>query len=233
MTILWSLIYILVVVQVSNLCTTIFLHRSLAHRSLRLRPATAFLMELWIWLHSGIVSREWVAVHRKHHAFSDREGDPHSPKLEGWVKVLFANAWLYRREARNPDTVERYTRDLPRTRRERYWMRHGSVGLLSGMTLAVLLLGPVPGILSFVVQGVVYIFLNSMVNSVCHSKGYRNYDNGATNLRWVAWITAGEGLHNNHHQFPASAKLSEKRWEFDPAWPVIRLLRFLRLAETR
>lgn len=233
MTVVWMILYILVVVQISNLCTTILLHRSLAHRSVRLKPVVAFLMELWLWLHAGIYSREWVAVHRKHHAFSDVEGDPHSPKLEGLLKVLFANAYLYRREARNPETVQRYTRDMPQTLPERWLFRRGTLGVLIGVVAAMLMLGWVVGPVAYIIQGSLYILLNGMINSICHQIGYRNFDNEATNLRWIAWLTAGEGLHNNHHHAPASPKLSSRRSEIDPAWLVIQLLRFLRLAEVR
>lgn len=232
-TVVWMIVYVLVVVQISNLCTTILLHRSLAHKSIRLKPLVAFFMEGWLWLHAGIHSREWVAVHRKHHAFSDVEGDPHSPKLEGLLKVLFANAFLYRKEASKPETLERYTRDLPYTWSERFIFRRGTIGVLIGVLAAMLLLGWVAGLIAFIVQAVTYILLNGMINSICHQIGYRNFDNEATNLRWIAWLTAGEGLHNNHHHAPASPKLSARRSEIDPAWLVIQILRVLRLAEVR
>lgn len=227
------LVYMAVIVQVSNLCTTVCLHRSLTHRALKLNPVVSGAMEIWLWLHTGINPREWVAVHRKHHAFSDIDGDPHSPKLEGLWKILVANAYLYKKEAANPETLERYTRDMPVTWMERYVVRHGYKGLFAGLAIAVVLVGPIAGPIAFVLQALIYVFLNGIINGVCHVIGYRNFDNGATNLRWVAWITAGEGLHNNHHQYPSSAKLSLRRSEFDPAWPLIRLLRAFRLAEVR
>lgn len=227
------LIYMVVTIHISNLCTTIYLHRSLAHRALTLNPVVAGLMQIWLWLHTGINPREWVAVHRKHHAFSDEEGDPHSPKLEGLVKILLGNAYLYKKEANNAETIERYTRDIPRSGLEKYVIRHGYKGLFAGLALAVILLGPLAGAVAFVLQAGIYVFLNGIINGVCHVIGYRNFDNGATNLRWVAWITAGEGLHNNHHQYPSSPKLSVRRSEVDPAWPVIAVLKLLRLAQVR
>lgn len=230
-TLLYSIFYVALVVQISNLCTTIYLHRSLAHRSIKLKPLASGFMQIWLWLHSGIHPREWVAVHRKHHAFPDQEGDPHSPHLEGLYKVLLANVYFYRREANNPATISRYTRDMPETWMEKYITRRGTLGLVVGAALAALLLGPLAGVAAFVVQAVVYIFLNSVINSVCHYIGYRNFDNTATNLKMVAWLTAGEGLHNNHHHRPSAVKLSMRRLEFDPAWPVIWMLKTLRLAE--
>ncbi len=230
-TLIFAIVYIVVVVQVSNLCTTIFLHRSLAHRSIKLKPVAAGFMEIWLSLHSGIQPREWVAVHRKHHAFPDQEGDPHSPHVEGLMKVLLGNVYFYKREAKNPATIARYTRDLKVSNLERWVTRHGTAGLIVGIALAALLLGPLAGVIAFVVQGVLYIFLNSVINSVCHYIGYKNFDNTATNIKFVAWLTAGEGLHNNHHHRPSSAKLAMKPLEFDPAWPVIWLLKQFRLAE--
>lgn len=223
----------IVVIQISNLCTTIYLHRSLAHRALSLHPVISGMMQIWLWLHTGIYPREWVAVHRKHHAFSDVEGDPHSPKLEGLFKIVLANAYYYKKETKNPETIERYTRDLPRTWLERNLLGRGNWGVLLGLAIAVLLLGFIAGPIAYVLQGVIYVVLNGIINGVCHVIGYRNFNNEATNLRWVAWLTAGEGLHNNHHEYPSSAKLSVRPSEFDPAWPVIWLLTTFRLAQVR
>ncbi len=218
-----------VVMKISVFCTTIYLHRALAHKSLRLHPMVTNLMHLHLMLFTGILPREWVAVHRKHHHFSDEEGDPHSPYLKGLLNVLFLNAYFYTQEARNKETVAKYTRDyqedlvdkIPSLRR----------GWFVGMLLFILMFGWAWGIGLFIAQGVGYIFLNAMINSICHMIGYRNFDNKATNLQWVALITGGEGLHNNHHQYPSSAKLAQKDHEFDPAWPIIRLLEKVRLAE--
>ena len=233
MTLLFAAIYVAVAVQISNLCTTIYLHRFLAHSGLKLKPVVSVSMQFWLWFHTGIKPRQWVAVHRKHHQFSDEHGDPHSPRLEGLWKVLLANTYLYQKEAGNTETVSRYTRDIAETRMERHVTRHGNIGIVLGVLLAVLLLGPLAGVLAFLVQAALYLILNGMINGACHVLGYRNFDNTATNIRWVALLTAGEGLHNNHHHSPSSAKLSLRRSEIDPAWPVIRLLQFLRLAEAR
>lgn len=228
---LWMMLIAFVVMKISVFCTTIYLHRALAHKSLTLHPVMTNLMHLHLMLFTGIVPREWVAVHRKHHHFSDEEGDPHSPYLRGLLKVLFFNAFYYTQEARTPETVNKYTRDyqndlvdrVPPLRR----------GWFLGMAIFVLMFGWAWGIGLFIAQGIGYIFLNAMINSICHMIGYRNFDNKATNLQWVALITAGEGLHNNHHQYPSSATLALKKNEFDPAWPVIWLMERVGLAEVK
>ena len=233
MTFLYWGIYVAVVTQISNLCTTIYLHRHLSHHALKLHPTVTMTMQFWLWLHTAINPREWVAVHRKHHQFPDEHGDPHSPHLEGLWKVLLTNAYLYHKEASNPETVTQYTKDISTNRIENFMHAHGYLGLGLGILGACVLLGPLAGILAFVLQAALYIFLNGMVNGACHVLGYRNFQNSATNLRWVAWLTAGEGLHNNHHHSPSSAKLSLRASEFDPAWPFIRLLQIFGLAEYR
>ncbi len=225
----WMLFISIVVMQVSVFCTTIYLHRCLSHKGLRLHPVIRNLMHLHLILFTGIIPREWAAVHRKHHHFSDQEGDPHSPYLKGLWHVLFLNAIYYRREANNKDTIEKYTRDYEPALVDK--IPFGPFGALFGMAIFTLAFGWIWGPVLFIAQGWIYIFLNAMINSVCHVIGYRNYGNKATNLQWVALITAGEGLHNNHHQFPASPKLALEKGEFDPAWPVIRLLEMVKLAE--
>lgn len=189
-------------------------------------------MQVWLWLFTGMKARQWAAVHRKHHRFTDIEGDPHSPKLEGLGKILLANALLYRREASNPETLERYTRDIKQNWIQRNILGRGYTGMAVGLTITILLLGVPGGLLAFVVNALLYVFLSGIINGACHVIGYRNFPNPATNLHWAGWLIAGEGYHNNHHEFPASAKFSKRRNEFDPAWPVIWLLVRLRLAKT-
>jgi stearoyl-CoA desaturase (delta-9 desaturase) len=241
-TILWCLLAAFLIAQISNFATTIYLHRTVTHLAIKLHPAVAFLMHLELALATGIVPREWAAVHRKHHRFSDQEGDPHSPYLEGLWKVLFLNVAMYKREIRNPGTIETFTPNWEDDLIDR--IPHvGDLGPAVGMLLLALIfavtfdltwwVGALLGIATWWVNAGIYIFLNAMINSVCHKVGYRNYDNLATNLQWVALITAGEGLHNNHHEFPTSATMKAKRIEIDPAWPVIWTLNKLGLAEFR
>lgn len=229
MSIFWMLLIAAVVVQTSVFATTIYLHRTLSHKGLRLHPIVINAMHLHLSLFTGIVPREWVAVHRKHHHYSDQEGDPHSPYIFGLWKVFFGNALYYRQEANNQETVRKYTRDYELDVIDRIpLIKYGAV---AGLALFTVAFGWVWGPLLFVGQGLTYIFLNASINSVCHMIGYRNFKNKATNIQWVALLTGGEGLHNNHHQFPSAAKLAMRAREFDPAWPVIRLMESLRLAE--
>lgn len=219
-----------VAVQLSTFATSIYLHRGLTHRALAIHPLVAFPFRLQLWVATGIVPKEWVAVHRKHHRFADQEGDPHSPVLKGLWTILLGNVFYYARETRNPDTLRRYAPDVGNDWLDRHLFRHGLLGLLVGLTVFIVLLGPLWGGPAFAVQMGVYVFLNAVINGAGHAVGYRTFENTATNMRGVALVTAGEGLHNNHHAFPTSARFSLRRYEFDPSWPVIRLLSALRLA---
>lgn len=231
MSLLWMLIITLTILQISVLFTTIYLHRYKTHRGLELHPAAALLMHLELGLFTGVVPREWAAVHRKHHHFSDEEGDPHSPLLRGMWTVLFGNFFFYRREAANVVTVRKYTPDWKDDLLDNLpGFRHAALG---GLVIFILMFGWMWGAIAWLTHAVLYILLNSMINSLGHTIGYRNYDNQATNLQWVAALTAGEGLHNNHHEYPTSARFSQRRWEIDPAWKVICLLERLGLATVK
>jgi stearoyl-CoA desaturase (delta-9 desaturase) len=184
----------------------------------------AFGFRVIIWITTGIKPREWAAVHRRHHAFTDVAGDPHSPVLLGWVRVQLTNAALYRRAARDGVTVARYARDLPADRWDRMLFDRGWLGLGIGFVLLSLLLGPLWAILAAATHLALYLSINASINAVTHTFGARPYDNRATNLQWLAWLTGGEGLHNNHHAAPTSARLAFRRGEYDPSWPFIRLL---------
>ena len=221
-----------IVTQITVFCTTIYLHRAMTHRSIVLHPAVAFVFRLSLWLTTGLVVREWVAVHRKHHAFTDEEGDPHSPHLEGFWSVQLGNVFHYINELKTtPDLVQKYAKDLKPDMWDRVFFDRGLPGLAIGITLLCLTLGIGWGLFAAVFHAFMYVFvLSASINGLCHYKGYRNFENTATNIRFIAWLTGGEGLHNNHHGYPRSPKFSARPGEFDPAWPVIRLLTLLRLA---
>lgn len=221
----------LFILQLSVFFTTIYLHRCLTHRGLELHPGVRAIMHLELALFTGIQPREWVAVHRKHHHFSDQEGDPHSPYIYGLWHVLFGNFFYYRNEKNNLATIRKYTPDY----RPDFLDRIPGIRFapLAGLAIFMLLFGPAWGLAAWVFHVVAYILLNSMINSLCHMIGYRNYDNLATNLQWVALLTGGEGLHNNHHEYPSSARFAQRAREFDPAWPVIRILEGLGLARVK
>jgi stearoyl-CoA desaturase (delta-9 desaturase) len=226
-----SLIAAAFVIQVAVFSTTIYLHRSATHRALVLNPLVAWGFRLALWLTTGLSTREWVAVHRKHHAFTDQEGDPHSPALMGFWSVQLGNVFHYVREARNREVIERYARDVQEDWWDRVVFRHGVPGVVLGTTLLCSVIGLWWGLLAAAIHAVTYVFvLSSSINGLCHHVGYRNFDNTATNLRVLALLTGGEGLHNNHHGYPRSPKFSFRPSEFDPAWPVIKLLIALRLA---
>ena len=220
-----------VVTQIAVFATTIYLHRAATHRSLVLHPSVAWFFRLSIWMTTGIVPREWVAVHRKHHKYTDKEGDPHSPALEGFWKVQLGNVFYYMRELKDPTLVSTYARDLRPDLWDKVLFNHGSLGLAVGIAALCLSLGLWWGLFAAVLHTLMYVFvLSASINGLCHFAGYKNFANTATNLKIVAWLTGGEGLHNNHHGFPRSPKFSFNRGEIDPAWPLIKLMIALRLA---
>ena len=226
-----TLVVTVVSVQIAVFSTTIYLHRSVTHRAIKLHPAAALVFRMALWLSTGIVVKQWVAVHRKHHAFPDEAGDPHSPHLAGFWSVQLGNVFHYVREARKPEVVEKYAKDLKDDAWDRYLFNNGTTGVLVGLTLLCLGLDSW-GLLAGALHGVSYVFvLSPSVNGLCHVFGHKNFDNTATNLQSIAFLTGGEGLHNNHHAFQRSPKFSYRASEFDPAWPVIWVLTKLRLAQ--
>jgi stearoyl-CoA desaturase (Delta-9 desaturase) len=219
--------------QIGIVCTTVYLHRTVTHKAVRMGPYVAWAFRFLIWISTGISPREWAAVHRRHHAFTDVEGDPHSPLLLGLWRVELTNAYLYRKIARDKAVVERYAKDLPADRWDRVLFDHDILGLSAGSALLFLLLGWRFGLIAAAVHASSYLLLNGSVNAFCHWNGKRAYANKATNLQSIAFLTAGEGLHNNHHAAPTSARLAHRRGEIDPGWWLISLLCRLGLAEVR
>ncbi len=222
----------LLVTQVGFVVTTVYLHRALSHRSLTVSRPVNFAFRVLTWMLTGIRPRQWVAVHRMHHAFTDTERDPHSPLVLGTAKVLFANAALYRRAARDPASA-RYARDLPPDRWDRVLFDHALVGLGLGVGLLVLLLGWQLALIAAAVHLVAYLLGGGAINAIGHRFGRRPHDNNATNNQWLAWLVAGEGLHNNHHAVATASKLAMAPGEIDPGWWVIRLLVAARQAKLR
>jgi stearoyl-CoA desaturase (delta-9 desaturase) len=226
-----SLVVAAVLIQVAVFGTTIYLHRSATHRALALHPAVAWLFRFSLWLTTGLSTKEWVAVHRKHHAFTDEAGDPHSPRLAGFWSVQLGNVFLYLKEAKNPEVIDRYARDITEDWWDRTFFNYGLLGLTIGTVSLCGLIGIWPALLAAAIHATMYVFvLSSSINGLCHTVGYRNFDNTATNLRFLALLTGGEGLHNNHHGYPRSPKFSFRASELDPAWPLIKILIALKLA---
>ena len=226
------LVVAVILIQVAVFSTTIYLHRTATHRSLVLHPFAAWMFRLALWITTGLSTKEWVAVHRKHHAFTDQEGDPHSPALMGFWSVQLGNVFHYAKEAKNPEVVERYARDIRDDWWDRWIFNYGLVGPVVGIVALCAIIGIGWGLLAASIHAVMYVFvLSSSINGLCHHVGYRNFDNPATNLQFLALLTGGEGLHNNHHEYPRSPKFSFRVNEIDPAWPIIKLLVALRLAK--
>ena len=224
-----------VMVQITVLCVTLYLHRDAAHRGLDLHPALRHFARFWLWISTGISTREWVAIHRKHHARCETPDDPHSPQVKGLKKVLLEGAELYQQEADNLETIEKFGRGTPDDWLERRFYRHQNIGI-SIFVIASLLLFGVPGIIMVAVQMVSQPLLAAgIVNGVGHYYGYRNFECDDASRNVVPWgfLLGGEELHNNHHAFPSSAKFSIRPWEADIGWGAIVVLRTVGLAKVR
>lgn len=215
---------------------TIFLHRHQAHRALALHPIAGHFFRFWLWLTTGIVTQEWVAIHRKHHAHCETVQDPHSPRIHGIRKVLFEGIELYRIEARNAATLERYGHGTPDDGIERnLYATHSRLGVGVMLAIDLVLFGPI-GLTIWAVQMLwIPFFAAGVVNGVGHYWGYRNFAPNDASKNIVPWgiLIGGEELHNNHHAYAASAKLSSQWWELDIGWMYIRILELLRLAKVR
>jgi stearoyl-CoA desaturase (delta-9 desaturase) len=223
----------LFVTQLAIVLTTVYLHRALSHRAVTVSAPVSWCMRALLWITTGIKPRQWVAVHRKHHAFTDVEGDPHSPILLGFAAVQFNNVGLYRRALRNPELVNRYAKDLAPDWWDRVLFDRAWLGLGIGITILCLTLGWELGLIAAVLHTALYLGLNAAINAVGHTYGSQPHQNTSRNSQWLAWLTAGEGLHNNHHAAPTSARFSLGRREIDPGWWLIRTLERLKLATVR
>ncbi|HLW73448.1 MAG TPA: fatty acid desaturase [Gammaproteobacteria bacterium] len=231
--------YILVaagMIHLTVVSVTLYLHRTATHRGLDMHPLASHVMRAWLWVTTGMLTKEWVAVHRKHHALCETAEDPHSPKIKGLRKVVLEGAELYRAEAANPETLEKYGRGTPDDWVEqRIYTRHGKMGVAIMLIIDLALFGVI-GLTIWAIQMIAIPFLAAgVVNGLGHYYGYRNFEckDAATNV--VPWgiILGGEELHNNHHAFPSSAKFALRAWEFDIGWWYIRALKWLGLVRVR
>lgn len=230
-----EIIYTLIVTHITIIAVTLFLHRNQAHRSVQFHPAVAHFFRFWLWLTTGMVTREWVAVHRKHHQASDTPADPHSPQIYGIWRVLFGGAGLYVQAKRDPEVLKLGI-GTPDDWTERHvYSRYPLAGILLMLTIDIALFGAW-GILIWLVQMAwIPFWAAGVINGLAHWWGYRNTNTQDTSRNlwpWAFWI-GGEELHNNHHANGAGAKFSVKRWEFDIGWMYIRLLQSLHLATVR
>ena len=227
----------LALTHITIVAVTVFLHRHQAHHALDLHPAASHFFRFWLWLTTGMITREWAAVHRKHHAKCDTPEDPHSPQVLGINRVLWGGVFLYVKEARKPETLERYGHGTPDDWLERHlYSRYQILGLTLVGALDVILFGIVPGALVLATQ-IVWIpfWAAGVINGIGHYWGYRLWPtpDASTNILPLGILIGGEELHNNHHAYPTSAKLSIKWYEFDIGWLYIRILEALGLAKLK
>jgi len=223
--------------HVTIAAVTIYLHRCQAHRALELHAVVSHFFRFWLWLTTGMVTKEWAAIHRKHHAKCETAEDPHSPQIHGINKVLWAGVFLYVKESRNKDTLERYGHGTPDDWIERNVYTPSSVwGLWLMGAVNIALFGLVPGMLILLTQ-IIWIpfWAAGVINGVGHWFGYRSYDVADASTNIVPWgiLIGGEELHNNHHAYASSARLSSKWYEFDLGWMYIRLLEIFGLATVK
>ena len=230
-----AVVYTLIVTHITIVAVTVYLHRHSAHRSLDLKPGLSLFFRFWLWLTTGMITKEWTAVHRKHHATTETEQDPHSPQVYG-LKEIFWKGTEYYRAGCTPETLEKYGRGTPDDWWERrVFVAHPYLGIGIMAAVDLLLFGSV-GILIWATQMLwIPILAAGVINGVCHHTGYRNFETPDVAKNIVPWgiLIGGEELHNNHHTYPNSAKLSVKRWEFDIGWLWIRLFELAGLAKAR
>jgi stearoyl-CoA desaturase (delta-9 desaturase) len=233
----WGYVVVaLALTHVTIAAVTIFLHRSQAHRALDLHPSVMHFFRFWLWLTTGMVTKEWVAIHRKHHAKVETPDDPHSPQTRGIRKVLWQGTELYREESRNVETLARYGHGVPDDWIERnVYSRFSWQGVGLMLAVNVMLFGAL-GLTIWAIQMVwIPFFAAGVINGIGHFWGYRNFASADTSTNIVPWgiLIGGEELHNNHHAYGTSAKLSSRWYEFDLGWAYIRTMEIVGLAKVR
>ena len=231
-----ELIYTLIATHITIACVTLYLHRGQAHKSVVFHPAIEHFMRFWLWLTTGMVTKQWVAIHRKHHRYSDQAGDPHSPYVYGIWQVLFKGAMLYHEASKDKDMVSTYGRGTPADWVERnIYTPHSRLGIGLLFVLNCWLFGWVGAIIWGIQMIWIPFWAAGVVNGLAHWWGYRNGETRDLSRNISPWgiVIGGEELHNNHHLDPASARLSRRRWEFDIGWMYIRILGALRLATVK
>jgi stearoyl-CoA desaturase (delta-9 desaturase) len=231
-----TIIATLVMVQITIACVTLYLHRSQAHRSVEFHPVVSHAMRFWLWLTTGMITKQWVAIHRRHHQYSDQPGDPHSPHVFGIWNILLRGVYYYYVGAKDARMTVTYGKGTPDDWIERnIYTHHNYLGVVLMLAVDVLLFGWW-GLLVWAVQMLwIPLWAAGVVNGIGHWWGYRNgttRDHSRNVIPWDFWV-GGELLHNNHHLDPGSAKLSRKWWEFDLGWMYICILKSVGLAKLR
>ena len=226
----------LIFTHITIVSVTVFLHRAMAHRSLTIHPILSHFFRFWLWLTTGMVTKEWVAIHRKHHACDDRGEDPHSPQIFGINEILWKGLKYYRIGTRNKEIIDKFGEGCPNDWIERtLYTPHTMLGYMIMLAVNMLCFG-IPGILIWGVQMLwIPFFAAGVINGIGHYWGYRNFATPDASTNIVPWgiLVGGEELHNNHHAFPKSAKLSARVWEFDVGWMYINIFRALGLAKVK
>jgi stearoyl-CoA desaturase (Delta-9 desaturase) len=222
------------VTHITIICVTLYLHRGQAHRGIEFHPVLEHFMRFWLWLTTGMVTKEWVAVHRKHHTHTDKAGDPHSPYNEGLLKMIFGGAWLYVKAAQDKQMVQIYGKGTPDDWIERnLYSKHSKLGFTLLLIFNTLMFNGWGIVIWLIQMAWIPFWAAGIVNGVGHSIGYRNWQtrDQSRNIFPIGIVIGGEELHNNHHKSPASIKLSDKWWEFDIGYMWYNVFKFLRLAK--
>ncbi|WP_439519884.1 DesA family fatty acid desaturase [Hydrogenophaga sp.] len=231
-----AIIVALILAHVTIASVTIYLHRHQAHRSLDLHPIASHFFRFWLWMTTGMVTKEWTAIHRKHHAKCEHEGDPHSPVVFGIKKVFYEGSELYRQEAKNQETLDRYGHNTPNDWIEKHlYTGQSKLGVSLMLIIDVALFGAL-GLTVWAIQMIwIPVTAAGIINGIGHWWGYRNFEaaDASTNVSPWGILIGGEELHNNHHTYPTSAKLSVKSYEFDIGWMYISILRSVGLASVK
>ena len=226
----------LLMTHLTIVSVTLYLHRSQAHRGVEFHPVVSHAMRFWLWLTTGMTTKQWVAIHRKHHRFSDIKGDPHTPHVYGIWRVLFKGAGLYHTASKDTVMVQQYGVGTPDDWIERQlYTPHSRLGILLMLAIDLLLFGPW-GLLIWAIQMIwIPFWAAGVINGVAHWIGYRNGDtrDHSRNISPFGIFVGGEELHNNHHLSPANPKFSIKPWEFDMGWLYLKMFEFLKLAKIK
>lgn len=229
-------LYVLIATHITIVCVTVFLHRGQAHRGLTFHPILSHFMRFWLWLTTGMVTKQWVAIHRKHHRFSDQQGDPHSPHVFGLNKVLFGGALLYHEASKDKDMVNTYGSGTPSDWLEcNIYSPHSRLGVSILLLFNIWLFGWVGAIIWLIQMLWIPFWAAGVVNGVGHWFGYRNGEtkDKSCNISPIGVIIGGEELHNNHHLEPANPKMSRRWFEFDIGWLYIKFFSLIGLIKIK
>lgn len=231
-----EIIYLLIMTHITIVCVTLFLHRGQAHRGIEFHPILSHFMRFWLWLTTGMITRQWVAIHRKHHRFSDKEHDPHSPHVFGIWRVLFRGAFLYNDASKDSVTVAQYGQGTTVDWIEQnLYSKHSKIGITLLLIFNVLMFHGWGIVIWLIQMAWIPFWAAGVVNGLGHWLGYRNGETNdkSRNIIPIDVIVGGELLHNNHHLDPANPKLSRRWFEFDIGWMWLTIFRYLKLAKLK